>query len=170
MNVEQAIRDRRTHKAFAPEPVSREQLDELLELARWAPTHHADESVALPRARPAGAAAVNERPAPEPAAKLDRLPTLDRRHPWCRAADPVTDEEDLCAAACAAYATAWRPRARAGRVLAHTGGAANARGEPALRGWTRERAFRGPHPSRPAASDKKSPSGARWRDVATYLD
>ena len=40
MEVEDAIRSRRTHKAFAPEPVPRELLDELLELARWAPNHH----------------------------------------------------------------------------------------------------------------------------------
>ena len=33
MDLEQAIRTRRTHKAFAPEPVDRETLDELLELA-----------------------------------------------------------------------------------------------------------------------------------------
>ena len=40
MDVEDAIRSRRTHKAFAPEPLPRELLDELLELARWAPNHH----------------------------------------------------------------------------------------------------------------------------------
>ena len=40
MDVETAIRTRRTHKAFAPEPLPREEIDELLELARWAPNHH----------------------------------------------------------------------------------------------------------------------------------
>ena len=40
MNVEQAIRERRTHKAFAPEPLTRPLLEELLELGRWAPNHH----------------------------------------------------------------------------------------------------------------------------------
>src|SRR5207248_2245101 len=38
--LEEAIRTRRTHKAFRPEPVPRETLDELLELARWAPNHN----------------------------------------------------------------------------------------------------------------------------------
>lgn len=38
--LKQLIRSRRTHKAFYPEPVSRELLDELFELARWAPNHH----------------------------------------------------------------------------------------------------------------------------------
>ena len=40
MELEQAIRSRRTHKAFAPEPIPRAVLEELLELARWAPNHH----------------------------------------------------------------------------------------------------------------------------------
>jgi len=34
------IRSRRTHKSFAAEPLARETLDELLDLARWAPNHH----------------------------------------------------------------------------------------------------------------------------------
>ncbi len=40
MDIEEAIKDRRTHKAFAPEPVPDALLDELLDLARWAPNHH----------------------------------------------------------------------------------------------------------------------------------
>ena len=39
MDVEQAIRTRRTHKAYRAEPVPRALLDELLDLARWAPNH-----------------------------------------------------------------------------------------------------------------------------------
>ena len=38
MDIDTAIRTRRTHKAYRPEPVPRETLEELLELARWAPT------------------------------------------------------------------------------------------------------------------------------------
>jgi hypothetical protein len=34
MDVEQAIRTRRTHKAFGPKPIERNILDELFELAR----------------------------------------------------------------------------------------------------------------------------------------
>src|SRR5919204_6952493 len=40
LEVEEAIRTRRTHKAYRPQPVDRATLDELLELARWAPNHH----------------------------------------------------------------------------------------------------------------------------------
>ena len=35
-----AIRSRRTHKAFGPDPVARDVLEELFELARWAPNHN----------------------------------------------------------------------------------------------------------------------------------
>ena len=38
--IDDLIRSRRTHKAFGPEPVPRETLLELFELARWAPNHH----------------------------------------------------------------------------------------------------------------------------------
>src|SRR5947207_1845887 len=37
MDVEDAIRTRRTHKAYTNEPVDQGTLDELFELARWAP-------------------------------------------------------------------------------------------------------------------------------------
>src|ERR1035441_2462090 len=40
MDVEKAIRTRRTHKAFAAEEIDPAVLDELIELARWAPNHH----------------------------------------------------------------------------------------------------------------------------------
>jgi nitroreductase len=39
VDVAEAIRTRRTHKAFGPDPVPRETVEELLELARWAPNH-----------------------------------------------------------------------------------------------------------------------------------
>ena len=40
MELEDAIRGRRTHKAYRAEPVDRATLEELLELARWAPNHN----------------------------------------------------------------------------------------------------------------------------------
>ena len=40
MDVEQAIRTRRTNKVYAATPVPRETIEELLSLARWAPNHH----------------------------------------------------------------------------------------------------------------------------------
>jgi nitroreductase len=101
MEVAQAIRTRRTHKAFRPEPVAPEVISELVELARWAPNHHLTSPW---RFRVVGPRALERLKAVDPksAAKLDRAPTLV----VCSCAlsgDPIQDEEDLHAVACAAY-------------------------------------------------------------------
>ena len=103
MDVEEAIRSRRTHKAFAPERVPRELLDELLELARWAPNHHLTNPWRFRVLGPDALVALKHAAGPEAAAKLDRAPTLIAAS-QVRAEDPEQDEEDLCATACATYA------------------------------------------------------------------
>jgi nitroreductase len=103
MEVEDAIRSRRTHKAFAPEPVPRELLDELLELARWAPNHHLTNPWRFRVLGPRALAELKRAAGPEAASKLDRAPTLVVATA-VRADDPAQDEEDLCATACATYA------------------------------------------------------------------
>jgi nitroreductase len=102
MDVDEAIRTRRTHKAYRPEAVPHEVLDELFELARWAPNHN----LTIPwRFRVLGPDALERLKAaagPEAAAKLDRAPTLV----VCSCAltdDEVQNEEDLHAAGVAAY-------------------------------------------------------------------
>jgi nitroreductase len=102
MDVEEAIRSRRTHKAFAPEPVPRELLDELLDLARWAPNHHLTNPWRFRVLGPESLADLKAAAGPE--AKLDRAPTLLAATAKRTPDDPVQDEEDLCATACAAYA------------------------------------------------------------------
>jgi nitroreductase len=118
VDVEKAIRSRRTIKAFEPRPLERETLTELLELARWAPNHHLTNPwrfrVIGPRTlerlkQEAGKLAAGEagdadaaEVARAAAAKLDRAPTLV----VCsvvRSEDPVQMEEDRHAAAVAAY-------------------------------------------------------------------
>lgn len=103
MEVEEAIRTRRTHKAFGREPVPREVLDELLELARWAPNHHLTNPWRFRVLGPRTVARLKEAAGPEAAAKLDRAPTLVVAT-MIRPDDPVQDQEDLCATACAVYA------------------------------------------------------------------
>ena len=103
MNVDDAIRGRRTHKAFAPEPVPRGLLDDLLELARWAPNHHLTNPWRFRVLGPASLEALKAAAGPEAASKLDRAPTLVAVT-QTRSEDPVQDEEDLCATACATYA------------------------------------------------------------------
>ncbi|HEY1591764.1 MAG TPA: nitroreductase family protein [Solirubrobacteraceae bacterium] len=103
MEVEEAIRTRRTHKAFAPEPVPREVLNELFELARWAPNHHLTNPWRFRVLGPESLAALKRAAGPEGASKLERAPTLVAAS-VLRSDDPIQDEEDLCAAACAVYA------------------------------------------------------------------
>lgn len=111
MDVETAIRTRRTHKAFGPTPVAREQIDELLELASWAPNHH----LTVPwRFRVVGTETrrrLKEATGPEGAAKLDRAPTLIVVS-CVLSGDPVEEEEDLHATAAASYIVLLAAHAR----------------------------------------------------------
>jgi len=102
MDVETAIRTRRTHKAFAPEPLPREQLEQLLELASWAPNHHLTVPWRFRVVGPRALARLKDAAGPEGAAKLDRCPTLVVVSA-APDADPVQSEEDLHATAVAAY-------------------------------------------------------------------
>jgi nitroreductase len=102
MQVDDAIRTRRTHKAYGAEPVPRETLDELFELARWAPNHNLTNPWRFRVLGPGALARLKEAAGPEAAAKLDRAPTLVAAS-QVRSGDPVQDEEDLCAAATASY-------------------------------------------------------------------
>ncbi len=102
METETAIRTRRTHKAYRPEPVSREALEELLELARWAPNHNLTNPWRFRVLGPRSLERLKTAAGPEGAAKLERCPTLVVCS--CElSGDPVQDEEDLHATACAAY-------------------------------------------------------------------
>jgi nitroreductase len=111
MDVEEAIRTRRTHKVFAREPVPHELLDELLELARWAPNHHLTNPWRFRVLGPVSLAALKQAAGPEAASKLDRAPTLIAVSAK-RSQDPVRDREDLCATACATYAVLLVAHAR----------------------------------------------------------
>jgi nitroreductase len=103
MDLDEAIRTRRTHKAYAPEPVDRETLDELFELARWAPNHKLTNPWRFRVLGPGALERLKEAAGdPIAAAKLDRAPTLVAVSAT-QTGDPVMDEEDVLAAAAAAY-------------------------------------------------------------------
>jgi len=102
MDVETAIRSRRTHKAFRPDLVPKSQLDQRFELARWAPNHHLTNPWRFRVVGPRALEGLKRAAGREAAPKLDRAPTLV----VCScvlSGDPVQDEEDLHATACAAY-------------------------------------------------------------------
>src|SRR3954462_3048643 len=103
MDVEEAIRTRRTHKVYGTEPVDRATLLELFDLARWAPNHHLTNPWRFRVLGPDALAALKRAAGPEAAGKLDRAPTLVGGSAVQEGADPVADEEDLLATACAAY-------------------------------------------------------------------
>ena len=111
MDVDAAIRSRRTHKAYAPEPVERETLLELLELARWAPNHHLTEPW---RFRVIGPEAFDRLVAagqPNEASKLGRAPTLVVASARLTG-DAHQNREDVLATACAAYIVLLAAHAR----------------------------------------------------------
>ena len=135
MDVEEAIRTRRTHKTYGAEPVDRATLDELLELARWAPNHHLTNPWRFRVVGPGALARLETASEPDAAEKLRRAPTLVVAS-VVLTGDTVADEEDLAAAACATYivllagharglATYWRTpavlRTDAGRAAVGLG-------------------------------------------------
>ena len=102
VELENAIRSRRTHKVYGAEPVDRTTLEELLELARWAPNHHLTEPWRFRVLGPQALERLKEAAGAEAAGKLDRAPTLVVAS-VVLGGDPVQDAEDLCAAASAAF-------------------------------------------------------------------
>ena len=110
MHVDEAIRSRRTNKVYGPAPVPRETLEQLFELARWAPNHHLTNPW---RFRVLGPTALQRLKEADPggAAKLDRAPTLVVMS-VALSGDPERDVEDRDAAACAAYITMLAAHAR----------------------------------------------------------
>lgn len=111
MEVEEAIRSRRTHKAYAPEPVDPAMLDGLLELARWAPNHHLTNPWRFRVVGPEALARLKEAAGPESAAKLDRAPTLVIAS-VIQTGDEVQDHEDELATAVATYIVLLAAHAR----------------------------------------------------------
>jgi nitroreductase len=169
MDVEEAIRNRRTHKAFAPNPVPRELLDELLELARWAPNHHLTNPWRFRVLGPRALAALKEVAGPEAAAKLDRAPTLVAVSAL-RSDDPVRDEEDLCAAACATYAALLAAHARGLAGYWRTPAVLRTEAGRAALGISAEERFVALIHLGWARQEKAPPERVARAEVVTYLD
>ena len=103
MDVEDAIRSRRTHKQYGREPIDEATLCELIDLARYAPNHHLTQPWRFRVLGPETRRRVEELAGEKEAAKLRRAPTLVLATA-ALSGDPVTDEEDLHATAAAVYA------------------------------------------------------------------
>jgi len=106
-----AIRSRRTHKRFGSDPVPRPVVEELLELARWAPNHHLTEPW---RFRVLGPASLGRLAATGGAGELEKLsraPTLVVASAKLTG-DDHQNHEDVLATACAAYIVLLAAHAR----------------------------------------------------------
>jgi nitroreductase len=105
MELEQAIRSRRTHKVFGPEPVAPAVIEELLELARWAPNHNLTNPWRFRVLGPATLARLKElaeERSPGSGGKLDRAPTLIVASVLL-SGDEAQRADDLLAGAVASY-------------------------------------------------------------------
>lgn len=172
MNVEEAIRTRRTHKAYLPDRIDRATLDELFELARWAPNHHLTNPwrfrvlgpQALERLKSAADAVE-----PGSGRKLDRAPTLVAVTVEPEG-DPVRDREDLLAAAVAAYIVLLAAHARGLAGYWRTPAVLrDPRGRAALGIGDREEVLGLLHLGRPR-QEQPAPERAPVADVVDYLD
>jgi nitroreductase len=172
MDIERAIRTRRTHKAYGDEPVDEATLRELFELATWAPNHHLTNPwrfrVLGPKSLERLMAAADEDQAGS-GAKLCRAPTLVVVSAIL-SGDPIEREEDLLAAGCAAYALL---------LGAHARGLANYWRTPAVLRTANGRAALGLGPDEhaiglvhlgPKRQEQPAPDRAPVAAVATWLD
>jgi len=172
MELAEAIRTRRTHKAYGPDPVPHDLLAELIELATWVPNHHLTNPwrfrVLGPRALARLKAAADAQ-VPDSGAKLDRAPTLVAVSALVTG-DPVQDEEDLLAAGCAAYAVL---------LGAHARGLAGYWRTPAVLRTAEGRAALGIGPDEhpigllylgPPRQAQRAPERAALDEVALFLD
>jgi nitroreductase len=111
VNVEAAIRNRRTHKRYGADPVDEATLMELLDLARFAPNHKLTQPWRFRVLGPETRALIDVAAGEKEAMKLRRAPTLVLATAKL-SGDPPTDEEDLHATACAVYAVLLGATAR----------------------------------------------------------
>jgi nitroreductase len=170
MELEEAIRTRRTHKAYVPEPIDRATLEELFELARWAPNHHLTNPwrfrVLGPQALERLKDAVDD---PVGAAKLDRTPTLVVVSST-QTGDPVGDEEDLLATGTAAYVVLLAAHGRGlGGYWRTPEILRTPAGRAAVNVPENERVLGLLHLGRPR-QERRAPERAPVHDVAIYLD
>lgn len=103
MEVDAAIRARRTHKQYGSEPVPEEVVRGLCDLARWAPNHKLTSPWRFRLLGRETRTAIEEVAGEKEAAKLRRAPTLVLVT-CVLSDDPVLAEEDMHATACAVYA------------------------------------------------------------------
>jgi nitroreductase len=169
VQLDDLIRTRRTQKAYAPAPVDRRTLDELFELARWAPNHHLTNPWRFRVLGPQALAALKAAAGPENARKLDRAPTLVAVSAT-QTGDPVADEEDRDAAAVAAYIVLLGAHARGLGSYWRTPGVLRSAAGRAAAGIPAEEAVLGLLHLGDGRGEPRVPDREPVAAVVTYLD
>jgi nitroreductase len=111
VELEDAIRGRRSHKVFESEPVPREGVEQLLELARWAPNHFVTEPWRFRVLGPAAFERLVAAGEPNERSKLGRAPTLIVASAKLTG-DDHQNHEDVLATAVAVYIVLLAAHAR----------------------------------------------------------
>jgi nitroreductase len=111
VELEAAIRSRRSHKRFGDEPVPREVVRELLDLARWAPNHHLTEPWRFRVLGPESLERLAVTGKPGELEKLSRAPTLVVASAKLTG-DDHQNHEDVLATACAVFIVLLAAHAR----------------------------------------------------------
>src|ERR1051325_7842572 len=111
MDVDTAVRTRRTQKAYGAEPVLPDTLEEVLSLARWAPNHHLTEPWRFRVLGPETFERLVTAGGPNEREKLGRAPTLVDATATHNG-DAHQNHEDVLATACAVYIVLLAAHAR----------------------------------------------------------
>jgi nitroreductase len=170
VELDQAIRERRTHKVYGSEPVDRATLEELFELARWAPNHHLTQPWRFRVLGLQALARLKQSAAPDAVAKLDRAPTLVCASVVLDGSDSLRDEEDLCAAACAVYAVLLGAHARGLAGYWRTPGVLRTPDGAQAVGMGADELFVGLIHLGPARQEQSPPDRRPPADFVTYLE
>ncbi|MEA2370215.1 MAG: hypothetical protein QOH12_609 [Solirubrobacteraceae bacterium] len=167
--VDAAIRGRRTHKVYGREPVDRETLDELFELARWAPNHHLTEPWRFRVVGRESLAALKEAGGPADGDKLDRAPTLVAA--TVVQTGPVDQRlEDICAASAAIYIVLLAAHARGLAGYWRTPAVLGSKGGRAALGIGEDEISLGLIHLGPLRQEQKPPARRETAALVSYLD
>jgi len=167
VELDEAVRTRRTHKVYGAEPVDRATLDELFELARWAPNHHLTAPWRFRVLGPEARERLKACAGPE-GKKLDRAPTLIVAS-VVQTGEPEQDEEDLCSAASAIYIVLLAAHARGLANYWRTPGVLRTAAGCASVGLGDDERFLGLIHLGPKRQEQPPPERPDLHDFVTYL-
>jgi nitroreductase len=157
---------RRTHKEFGAEPIDRDTLLELLDVARYAPNHHLTQPWRFRVLGPETLAGLKGCAGESEAKKLERAPTLVLATAKV-SGELVQDEEDVCATAAAIMLVLLAATERDIATYWRTPGILRtARGREAVGVPNGERVLGLLH----FGSAARSPTGRERADVSQYVE